>query len=152
MEAWLGEDPPSPSELEMYVPSLEPSTYHFSAITSKGKINFTVTDAPGSQLFPDAMGGADAAVVVFDCTNHVTYQNTSKYVTVFGGVKMLTHYFFCRWYSYLPYHIPVALCGNKSNEAGRVLRAKDITFHKYVFSFFQMKPSPCGSLLANTDP
>eukprot|EP01063_Lacrimia_lanifica_P031429 TRINITY_DN5178_c0_g4_i1.p1 TRINITY_DN5178_c0_g4~~TRINITY_DN5178_c0_g4_i1.p1 ORF type:complete len:918 (+),score=302.95 TRINITY_DN5178_c0_g4_i1:87-2840(+) len=114
MEAWLGEDPPRGADLEQYLPTNEPVSFVFTVITSKGKMNVTVTDMPGSQLYPDALGAADAAVIVFDCSSHCSYDNTSK------------------WYSYLPYHIPVALCGNKSNETGRVIRARDITFHREV--------------------
>eukprot|EP01060_Flectonema_neradi_P029584 TRINITY_DN4121_c0_g1_i1.p1 TRINITY_DN4121_c0_g1~~TRINITY_DN4121_c0_g1_i1.p1 ORF type:complete len:804 (+),score=127.48 TRINITY_DN4121_c0_g1_i1:57-2468(+) len=114
MEAWLGEDPPLPHELEIYHPSREPETYTFKVLTSKGKLLISITDCPGSRLFPDALGSADAAVVVFDCTSHSSYGNIST------------------WYSYLPYHIPVALCGNKSNESNRVVRSKEITFHTEV--------------------
>eukprot|EP01059_Diplonema_ambulator_P021770 TRINITY_DN3622_c0_g1_i3.p1 TRINITY_DN3622_c0_g1~~TRINITY_DN3622_c0_g1_i3.p1 ORF type:complete len:814 (+),score=254.81 TRINITY_DN3622_c0_g1_i3:64-2505(+) len=114
MEAWMGEDPPKGDALMYYEPSLEPRSFPFTVISSKGKMQVTVTDTPGSQLFPEALENVDAAVVMFDCTNYTTYNNSRQ------------------WYSYLPYHIPVALCGNKSNEAGRVIKSKDITFHKEV--------------------
>eukprot|EP00755_Sulcionema_specki_P003788 Sspe_Gene.28473::Locus_12954_Transcript_7_10_Confidence_0.196_Length_1400::g.28473::m.28473/K07936/RAN; GTP-binding nuclear protein Ran len=112
MEAWRGED--LKGDLEVYEPSSGPEVYNFVAVTSKGKLNVCVCDTPGSQLALEAIGSADAAVAMFDCTSRSTYDSIS------------------RWYSYLPYHIPVALCGNKSNEGGRVIRSKDITFHKEV--------------------
>ena len=82
MEAWLGEDPPIQRELDIYHPSREPETYNFKVLTSKGKLLISITDCPGSRLFPDALGSADAAVVVFDCTSHTSYSNISTYVFI----------------------------------------------------------------------
>eukprot|EP01062_Namystynia_karyoxenos_P073411 TRINITY_DN7020_c0_g5_i1.p1 TRINITY_DN7020_c0_g5~~TRINITY_DN7020_c0_g5_i1.p1 ORF type:complete len:887 (+),score=190.68 TRINITY_DN7020_c0_g5_i1:71-2662(+) len=115
-EAWKGLEAPPRAVLSAYHPTEEPSSSRFTVVTSRGKLAVTIADLPGSQLCPEALSAADAAVIVFDCTDRSTYDNVS------------------RWYSYLPYHVPVALCGNKSNETGRVVKSRDITFHKEVNS------------------
>eukprot|EP01065_Artemidia_motanka_P010481 TRINITY_DN15552_c0_g1_i1.p1 TRINITY_DN15552_c0_g1~~TRINITY_DN15552_c0_g1_i1.p1 ORF type:complete len:866 (+),score=225.98 TRINITY_DN15552_c0_g1_i1:47-2599(+) len=114
MEAWKGLEAPTRAELESYVSTTEPEISGFTVVTSRGKVAVSIADCPGAQLCPEILGNVDAAVVVFDCTDSTSYANVS------------------RWYSYLPYNTPVALCGNKSNEAGRVVRGRDITFHKEV--------------------
>ncbi|XP_052028733.1 GTP-binding nuclear protein Ran-like [Apodemus sylvaticus] len=94
---------------------VHPLTFH----TSRGPIKFDVWDTAGQEKFGGLRDGyyiqAQGAIIMFDLTSRVSYQNVPN------------------WYKDLVRvceHIPTVLCGNKVDVKDREVKAKSIVFHR----------------------
>ena len=87
--------------------------------TTRGPIRFDVWDTAGQEKSSGLGDGyyiqAQCAIIMFDVTARVTYENVPKwYCDLFRVCE----------------NIPMALCGNKVDIKDREVKAKSIVFHR----------------------
>lgn len=111
-----------------YVPTLgvEVSSLRFE--TNCGPIVFNVWDTAGQEKFGGLRDGyyvnSDAALVMFDVTSRITYQNVPKW---FEDIRRACG------------TIPCVLAGNKVDLKEREIKAQQITFHrKHGIQYYDM--------------
>ena len=95
-------------------------THTMSFYTTKGQIDIEVWDTAGQEktgggLNSEYYAGADCAIIMFDVTSMVTYQNVPKWFK--DIVKTCGN-------------IPITLVGNKVDDEDRKLFENDIKFHE----------------------
>ncbi|ELR12971.1 GTPbinding nuclear protein Ran, putative [Acanthamoeba castellanii str. Neff] len=102
-----------------YVPTLGVEVHPLPFYTTHGKIILNVWDTAGQEKFGGLRDGyyiqADAAIIMFDVTDRLTYRHLQKWYTDLSRV--------CE-------KIPVVICGNKVDVKDRKVKPKDITFHR----------------------
>ena len=95
-------------------------THTMSFYTTKGQIDIEVWDTAGQEksgtgINSEYYEGADCAIIMFDVTSMITYQNVPKWFK--DIVKTCGN-------------IPITLVGNKVDDEDRKLFETDIGFHK----------------------
>lgn len=103
-----------------YVPTLGVQVTSLSFATNYGTVRFNVWDTAGQEKFGGLREGyyvhADCALVMFDVTSRVTYQNVPQW---FQDVQRVCGN-----------SVPMVLVGNKVDVAERELKAQHISFHR----------------------
>lgn len=102
-----------------YIPTLGVAVTSLRFETNHGTVVFNVWDTAGQEKFGGLRDGyylnADAAIIMFDVSSRITYQNVP------------------RWYQDLKREcpsLPIVLVGNKVDLPDRELKAQSITWHK----------------------
>jgi GTP-binding nuclear protein Ran len=94
---------------------VHPITFH----TSHGPVVFDVWDTAGQEKFGGLRDGyyiqGKCAIIMFDVTARITYKNVPNWHRDLVRV--------CE-------NIPIVLCGNKVDMKERVVKSKQITFHR----------------------
>ena len=95
-------------------------THNLTFYTTKGQIDIELWDTAGQEktgsgLNSEYYAGADCAVIMFDVTSMITYQNVPKWFK--DIVKTCGN-------------IPICLIGNKCDDEDRKLFEDGINFHK----------------------
>lgn len=105
--------------IKKYVATVGAVVHPLRFDTNYGAILFNVWDTAGQEKFGVLRDGyyimGQCAIIMFDVTERVTYKNVPT------------------WYRDLNRaceQIPICLCGNKVDEKKRIVRAKNITFHR----------------------
>ncbi|KAI3854508.1 hypothetical protein MKX03_033415 [Papaver bracteatum] len=85
--------------------------------TNRGQIMFYCWDTAGQEidLLHPFYNYADCAIIMFDVTSRVTYDNVS---TWYKNIRRCNA------------DIPIVLCGNKVDAKNRQVKTKDVTFHR----------------------
>ena len=105
--------------LKKWEPTVGVNVHPMTFETTRGKLAFMVWDTAGQEKFGGLRDGyyvgAHAAIIMFDVTSRITYQNVPNWhrdiVRVAGN-------------------IPIVLCGNKVDCKERKVKAKAIVFHR----------------------
>ena len=94
---------------------VHPVTFH----TSHGAITFDIWDTAGQEKFGGLRDGyyiqGKCGIIMFDVTSRITYKNVPNWHRDLVRV--------CE-------NIPIVLCGNKVDMKDRVVKSKQITFHR----------------------
>ena len=102
-----------------YVATLGVDVHPLTFNTTHGQIIFDVWDTAGQEKFGGLRDGyyiqGKCAIIMFDVTARVTYKNVPNWHRDLVRV--------CE-------NIPIVLCGNKVDIRDRVVKAKQITFHR----------------------
>jgi len=101
-----------------YIATQGATVHKMTFYTNVGTIVFNVWDTAGQEKFSGLgsgyYNGADGAIVMFDTTSRVTYQNVPDWYMNFTRV--------CGKYK------PMVVCGNKVDMGGRKVRSRQVTF------------------------
>ena len=104
---------------KQYVATQGAMAHKMPFYTNKGPINYNVWDTAGQEKFGGLGDGyyvkASAAIIMFDVTSRITYQNVPH------------------WYKALERvcdQIPMVLCGNKVDRPERKVKTRQITYHR----------------------
>eukprot|EP00750_Incisomonas_marina_P031466 INCI8176.1.p1 GENE.INCI8176.1~~INCI8176.1.p1 ORF type:complete len:264 (+),score=62.60 INCI8176.1:292-1083(+) len=104
---------------KQYVATQGAMAHKMPFFTNKGPINFNVWDTAGQEKFGGLGDGyyvkAAAAIIMFDVTSRITYQNVPDWHKALERV--------CE-------NIPMVLCGNKVDRPERKVKTRQITFHR----------------------
>merc|ERR1712087_488763 len=102
-----------------YVATLGVEVHPLTFYTSLGAIIFSCWDTAGQEKFGGLRDGyyinGQCAIIMFDVTARLTYKNVP-----------IWHRDLCRACE----NIPIVLCGNKVDVKSRVVKAKQVTFHR----------------------
>mmetsp|Transcript_20952 Transcript_20952/g.58925 ORF Transcript_20952/g.58925 Transcript_20952/m.58925 type:complete len:215 (+) Transcript_20952:66-710(+) len=102
-----------------YVATLGVEVHPLKFRTNVGTICFNCWDTAGQEKFGGLRDGyyilGEAGIIMFDVTNRQSYKNVPKWHRDLVRV--------C-------YNIPIVLCGNKVDVRDRVLKPKQINFHR----------------------
>jgi len=103
-----------------YVPTLGVQVSSLRFDTSRGPVVFNVWDTAGQEKFGGLRDGyyvnADCAIVMFDVTSRITYQNVPQWVHDLRRICGAS--------------LPCVLVGNKVDVKERAVKAQNITYHK----------------------
>ena len=112
----------SPGFQKKYIATMGVEVTSLNLMTNYGLVKFNIWDCAGQEklggLREGYYIGAHCAVLMFDVTSRITYENVSK------------------WYNYVERvckNVPVVLVGNKVDSNCRKVETKDITFHRGKF-------------------
>mmetsp|Transcript_23840 Transcript_23840/g.34864 ORF Transcript_23840/g.34864 Transcript_23840/m.34864 type:complete len:229 (+) Transcript_23840:37-723(+) len=104
---------------KQYVATQGAMAHKMPFFTNKGPINYNVWDTAGQEKFGGLGDGyyvkASAAIIMFDVTARITYQNVPNWYKALERV--------CE-------QIPMVLCGNKVDRPERQIKTRQITFHR----------------------
>lgn len=104
-----------------YIPTRGLEIVPLRFYTTSGVVNFETWDITGqdnlSNLDLKFLNQADCAVLMFDVTDQQSYNSMIHWYYLFKSRNITTN-------------IPVALCGNKVDLAGRVVQPANITLHR----------------------
>lgn len=102
-----------------YVATVGAEVHPMEFTTSRGKIIFNVWDTAGQERFAGLRDGyyiqANCAIIMFDVTSRITYKNVPNWHRDLVRV--------CD-------NIPIVLVGNKVDVKDRIVKARQITFHR----------------------
>jgi len=104
---------------KQYVATQGAMAHRMTFYTNKGPINYNVWDTAGQEKFGGLGDGyyvkAAAAIIMFDVTSRITYQNVPDWYKALERV--------CE-------QIPMVLCGNKIDRPERKVKMRQINFHR----------------------
>lgn len=104
-----------------YLSTIGCEVHPLSFNTNYGKVILSVWDCAGQEKFQGLKEGyytkADAGIVMFDLTSSLSYRDVQLTT---ADLKLS-----------LP-NVPLVICGNKSDELERKVRAKDIILHRLI--------------------
>ena len=98
-----------------YEPTLGVDVHPLFFNTNYGRIIFDVWDVGQEGLLDGYFTQANGTILFFDVHNIDSYKNLEKW---YNDTKRVTG------------DVPVVVCGNKTDLKGRVVRPKQITFHR----------------------
>lgn len=102
-----------------YIPTIGVEVRPLDFATNYGPVRLNCWDTAGQEKFGGLREGyyvgADAAIIMFDVTNRVSYRRVPIWHRDLTRV--------CD-------NIPIVLCGNKIDSKDRAVKPKDITFHR----------------------
>jgi GTP-binding nuclear protein Ran len=104
---------------KQYVATQGAMAHRMTFYTNKGPIHYNVWDTAGQEKFGGLGDGyyvrAAAAIIMFDVTSRITYQNVPDWYKALERV--------CET-------IPMVLCGNKVDRPERKVKTRQINFHR----------------------
>jgi len=102
-----------------YIPTLGVEVHPLHFNTNCGQVTFNVWDTAGQEKFGGLRDGyyiqGNCAIIMFDVTSRITYKNVPNWHRDIVRV--------CE-------NIPIVLCGNKVDIKDRLVKARNVQFHR----------------------